>query len=51
MCSHSECFSEHNSPEASCVHVFIPKTAAAFDYATKKESPPLPLAALLSSSL
>lgn len=26
-----------NCPEASCVHVFIPKTAAAFDYATKRE--------------
>lgn len=25
-----------NCPKASCVHVFIPKTAAAFDYATKR---------------
>lgn len=26
-----------NCPEASCVHVFIPKAAAAFDYATTRE--------------
>lgn len=26
-----------NCPEASCVHVCIPKTATAFDYTTKAE--------------